>query len=60
VKNFLQSMATNFGAAGELLLFLWQRKMWWLIPMVTVLLIFGLFMVFATASGIAPFVYTLF
>ena len=60
MKNFLNSMVTNFGAAGELLLFLWQRKMWWLIPMVTILLIFALTLVFATASGIAPFVYTLF
>jgi hypothetical protein len=60
VRNFLQGMVTNLGAAGELLLFLWQRKMWWLIPMVSILLLFGLFLVFATSSGIAPFVYTLF
>ena len=60
MRNFLDAMATNLGAAGELLLFLWQRKMWWLIPMVSILLLFGLFLVFASASGIAPFVYTLF
>lgn len=60
MRNFLQGMVTNLGAAGELLLFLWQRKMWWLIPMVSILLLFGLFLVFATSSGIAPFVYTLF
>jgi competence protein ComGC len=40
--------------------FLWQRKLWWLIPMVVVLLVFGLLLVFASASGIGPFIYTLF
>ncbi|WP_293113858.1 DUF5989 family protein [Moorena sp. SIO4G3] len=45
---------------GEILVFLWQRKLWWLIPMVTILLAFGLFLIFANASGIAPFIYSLF
>jgi hypothetical protein len=34
--------------------------MWWLIPMVVVLLVFGFLLIFASASGIAPFIYTLF
>jgi len=45
---------------GELFGFLWKRKLWWLIPMVAVLIVFGLLLVFAQASGIAPFIYTLF
>ncbi|MDH3674772.1 MAG: DUF5989 family protein [Anaerolineae bacterium] len=53
-------MVTNTGVAGEVLYFLWQRKLWWLIPMVTVLLLFGLLLIFATSSGVAPFIYTLF
>jgi hypothetical protein len=53
-------MGSNLGVAGELLAFLWKRKLWWLIPMVLVLLIFGLLLVFASASGIGPFIYTLF
>jgi hypothetical protein len=60
MKAFLRSMKSNFGVVGELLAFLWERKLWWLIPMVTVLLLFGLVMIFATASGIGPFIYTLF
>lgn len=60
MKAFLRSMKSNFGVVGELLSFLWARKLWWLIPMVTVLLLFGLVMIFATASGIGPFIYTLF
>jgi hypothetical protein len=53
-------MQYNVIVVGELLKFLWQRKLWWLIPMVSVLLVLGLLLVFATASGIGPFVYTLF
>jgi hypothetical protein len=60
MKNFIRSMTSNFGVVSELLAFLWQRKLWWLIPMVVVLLVFGLLLVFASASGIGPFIYTLF
>ena len=48
------------GTAGSVLTYLWKRKRWWLIPLVTALLLFALLLVFATASGVAPFIYTLF
>jgi hypothetical protein len=60
MKKFLRSMSSNFGVVGELLAFLWARKLWWLIPMVSVLLIVAIFMIFASTSGLAPFIYTLF
>lgn len=60
MANFFKGMVTNTGIVGEVLQFLWARKMWWLIPMVTVLLLFGLLVVFASSSGVAPFIYTLF
>jgi hypothetical protein len=60
MKNFFRSMSSNVGIVGQLLNFLWQRKLWWLIPMVVVLLVFGLLLIFASASGIGPFIYTLF
>jgi hypothetical protein len=53
-------MSSNVGIVGQLMNFLWQRKLWWLIPMVVVLLVFGLLLIFASASGIGPFIYTLF
>jgi len=58
--TFLRTMITNLGTVGEILIFLWQRKLWWLIPMVVVLLAFGLFIIFASASGLGPFIYSLF
>lgn len=58
--SFIRSMRSNLGVAGELLWFLWQRKLWWLIPMVAVLMLFAMLVIFASASGIGPFIYTLF
>ena len=55
-----QGLKTRVGIAGELLTFLWERKLWWLIPMVLVLLIFGGLLVTAQSSALGPFIYTLF
>lgn len=56
----LRDMGGKLGTAGELLQFFWHRKMWWMIPMVSVLLLLGLLIVFGTATGVGPFIYTLF
>ncbi len=51
---------TRMSIVGELFGFLWQRKLWWLLPMIVMLLIFGILLVLAQGSAIAPFIYTLF
>ncbi len=60
MKKFLRSMSSNVGVVGELLGFLGANKRWWLIPMVAVLMLVGLLVIFGSASGLAPFIYTLF
>jgi drug/metabolite transporter superfamily protein YnfA len=40
--------------------FLSQRKKYWLAPIVLILALFGLLLVFAQTSAVAPFIYTLF
>ena len=60
MQSFVRSMRSNLGVVGEMLSFFWERKLWWLIPMVSVLLLFGLLLIFASASGVGPFIYTLF
>jgi drug/metabolite transporter superfamily protein YnfA len=60
VRDFVRRMASNLGVVGELIGFLWQRKLWWLIPMMIVLLLFGFLLAFASASGVGPFIYALF
>ena len=54
------SVSTRMGIIGELFSFLWQRKLWWLIPMIVVIVLFGVLLVFAQGSAVAPFIYTLF
>ncbi len=48
------------GIAGELISFLMENKRWWMLPMIAVLLLFGILLVAAQSSAIAPFIYTLF
>ena len=58
--GFLKDMTSRMGVAGELLRFFWANKWWWLIPMILLLLVFGVLIIFAQTSAIAPFIYTLF
>jgi uncharacterized membrane protein len=55
-----KNVATGLGTAGELIQFLWQRKLWWMIPFVLTLLIVGVLLLVGQATGVAPFIYTLF
>lgn len=50
----------RFRIVIELINFLWENKLWWLIPLVLILLLFAFLMIFGTATGIGPFIYTLF
>ncbi|PYV27213.1 MAG: hypothetical protein DMG24_05170 [Acidobacteria bacterium] len=52
--------AGRVSMARELLEFFWQNKWWWLVPMIVLLLLFGVLVIFAESSAIAPFIYTLF
>jgi hypothetical protein len=58
--KLLRNMLTNAGTARELLGFLWAQKLYWMVPMVAVLLAFGLLIIFGSASGVGPFIYSLF
>jgi uncharacterized membrane protein len=58
--KFLKSLSSRMSIAGELLQFFWRSKWWWLTPMILVLLAFAVLIIFAQASPIAAFIYTLF
>jgi hypothetical protein len=60
LMSLIQKMRDRFGIFGELLSFLWAQKLWWIIPMVIVLVLFAFLLIFAGQTGLAPFVYTLF
>ena len=45
----------------DLLQFLWERKIWWLMPVILVLLAFGVLWILSAVSPAAStFIYTLF
>jgi len=57
----IDSTKSRAGVVRELFGFLWKRKMWWLFPMIAMLLVFGLLLILASAApAFAPFIYTLF
>ena len=47
------------GILGELWGFMKQNKKWWLLPILIILLIFGV-LILLSGTGLAPFIYTLF
>lgn len=58
--HIIKVITSRFGIVSDLLAFLWRKKMWWLLPIVVVLLIVGLLVLFAQGTTVAPFVYTIF
>ena len=45
---------------GEFWAFLKERKKWWLLPIIIVMVLIGALLVFAQGSALAPFIYTIF
>ena len=60
MRQWLLSAKANAVVVGEIFSALWAYRKWWLIPMVVVLFAFGLLLVFASATGVGPFIYSLF
>lgn len=49
-----------FTLARELIAYMAVRKKWWLLPIITTLLIFGGLLIVAQGSAVAPLIYTVF
>ena len=58
--NLLKKMFSRAGLFKELLEFMWENKLWWLIPFVFFLVLIGIILIASQGSVIAPFIYTLF
>lgn len=58
--KFVEQLKNRFSIMSELITFFWERRLWWMIPMVIVLLGFGLLIIFTQSSALAPFLYPLF
>lgn len=51
---------SRFAILKEFSAFLKQRKKYWMLPIIIVLVLLGILLVIAEHSAIAPFIYTLF
>ena len=60
MPKWLNSFKGYGSIIGELMQFLWKQKLWWLIPAIVVFLVFGLLLISAQSTPLAPFIYTLF
>lgn len=58
--KWVRRLTSRSSVIGELFRFLWRERLWWLLPMVTILLLFGLLLLVAQSAPLAPFIYTLF
>ena len=58
--KWVRQLTNRLAVVRELFRFLWQQRLWWLIPMMVVLLLFGVLLLVAQTSPVAPFIYTLF
>ena len=59
MKKWLQGMKDRVWVVRSLFGFLWQQRMWWMIPMVAVLLLVGVLLLLAASTPLGPFIYTL-
>jgi hypothetical protein len=56
----MRDMIARMGILGELLQFLWRRKLYWLIPMIIMLALFIVLIILSSNPATAPFIYPMF
>ncbi len=60
ITRWFRNASSRLGVAGALLGFFWKRKVYWMIPLVAVLLVLGVLVIFGQSSAISAFIYTIF
>ena len=53
-------MDQNSSLLGELWQFLKVRKVWWMTPIIVLLIVAGALIIFGQSSAVSPFIYALF
>jgi uncharacterized membrane protein YccC len=56
----MRGFIARMGILGEMLQFLWRRKLYWIIPMVITLIVFAVIIILGSNPATAPFIYSLF
>jgi beta-lactamase regulating signal transducer with metallopeptidase domain len=57
--TLIRQFSDRSAIVGEVFTFLWQRKLWWLVPLAMLILILGILFAFAQVSSVAPWMYPL-
>ena len=60
MPQWLQAVTGRFAITKTFFRFLWQQRLWWLIPLMIVLFVFGALPLIGQQTVLAPFIYTLF
>ena len=58
--RFFKTLFSRGRIVKDLLGFLWKKKLWWLLPLVLVIVLFGFLVLVASQPAVQPFIYTLF
>jgi len=57
--SIVQKFRNRTAIVGEVFSFLWQRKLWWLVPLAILIFLIGVLFAIAQASSVAPWMYPL-
>jgi hypothetical protein len=57
--NVLRKFTNRTAIVGEVFSFLWQRKLWWLVPLAVLIFLIGVLFAVAQVSSVAPWMYPL-
>ena len=58
--KFFKNLGNKLSIFKELWEFMRVRKVWWLGPIIVMLILLGLLIIFAESSALSPFIYALF
>jgi hypothetical protein len=56
----MHDFVARMGVLGELMMFLWKRKLYWLIPMIAALILLAVLIVLASSGPLSSFMYPVF
>ena len=51
---------SRFSVLKQFWLFIKEEKKWWLLPLIFIIIVFGLLLIFTQGSAVAPLIYTIF
>lgn len=57
--NAIEDFFGRMGVLGELMSYLWKQKLYWMIPMVVVLVVFAVIIILGSNPVTAPFIYSI-